>query len=633
MSKKSSGKSFNLQQELREYLHKNFPSIFSEGRVDYERLKRALGEELDDHKERYGLSWAGKRNCFRAIQTPTTATLKPARDQSVNFDTTNNIFIEGDNLEVLKVLQRSYYGKVKMIYIDPPYNTGHDFIYNDKFAQHKREYLQQVGALDAEGNVVNAELYRQNSREAGHFHSTWLNMIYPRLFVARNLLRHDGVIFVSIDDNEVHNLRMIMNEIFGEENFVAQFIWNNSTGGGLRKKHVNNCHEYILLYAKNSAVLNTLWAPLSEKGKSQYNKKDDNGLLYREQQFAWQNNSTNKNQKYPIAMPDGIRILPKKGYIYRFVRESFERLKSEGKIVFKQTKQSVYETEQGEPTEWSIAVKDYLGDALTAPISILPKEHVKMNIEAASEIKNIFNRKIFDYSKPNSLLKYFLQIGTRGDNIILDFFAGSATTAHAVMAQNAHDGGARKYICVQLPEVCPEESEARKAGYNTIADIATERIRRAGAQIEKEKKEHLNHSDTPLDTGVKVFRLSQSNFKIWNPNIKNEEELLAQMREFVDAVQPDSSTEDILYELILKSGLDLNVDIVEKEIDNKKYFLLHNTLAIYLGEHVTEPLIENIIAQKPHKVVCLDRAFKGNDQLMTNTHLQLEYAKIEFEVL
>ena len=589
----------HIAQEKLSNLKKLFPEIFTEGKVDPEKLRLTIGEDLNIQNERYVLNWAGKSDAFRVLQTPTTATLAPTSEGINDFNQTQNVFIEGENLEVLKILQKSYYGKIKMIYIDPPYNTGSDeFIYPDKFSESKDDYLKRIGEKDEEGYLLKEGLFRKNSRESGQYHSNWLSMMYPRLFLARNLLKDDGVIFVSIDDNEVHNLRLLMNEVFGEENFVTQFVWNSSTGGGIRSKYVNQSHEYALCYSKNIDCLPMFFSELSPEAIKQYNKKDEKGI-YREKDFAWRNEGNNPNQQYYITCPDGSKVKPQRGYMFRFIKGTFDEALKNNLVVFKQTDTGPLVNEMGKRAKYNIYIKKYLGNATGAPSSLIPKSIVGISNIGTEEIKYLFSKDIFNNPKSTRYLKYLIKIGLSNKDIILDFFAGSGTTAHAVLDLNKEDGGNRKFICVQLAEKCKEDSEAYKAGYKNIADICKARIRRVIKKIEKERKENpdlfakakkkeiassqacLDGSPAPRndtverdsrndnipDLGFKVFKLKQSNFKIWRGDvIENGKDLARQMDAFEEPVKPEAKASNMVWEIMLKSGYDLNTKIGETTV-------------------------------------------------------------------
>jgi len=611
--------SLTPQTELLELLKEKCPEVFTEGKVDADKLRQSLGEQVETGRERYGLSWAGKSDCFRHIQEPTTATLVPVKEESVDFDKTQNIFIEGDNLGVLKILQKSYYGKVKMIYIDPPYNTGNDsFIYPDRFQESKEEYLNRIGDKDVEGNLIKDGFLRKNTKDTGHFHSNWMSMMYPRLFLAKNLLSNDGTIFVSIDDNEVHNLKMIMNEIFGEETFIGQFIWKsrqNKDNRNLTGASID--HEYVLCYGTRIRG--------SERDKTQYKNPDNDprglwtsanmvGLLPKEQR---------PHCHYDLINPKtGINYgKPKMGW--RYDPNTMQRLIEEGRIIWP-------DSPKGRPRR-KVFISE-LKDEYAGYSSVIGEGTYTK--DGTSEFEELFGYRYMEFPKPTALMKELMEQGAPEDGIVLDFFAGACTTAHAVLEQNAEDGGNRKYICIQLTEPCDKNSEAFKAGYKNIADIGKERIRRSAKKIAKEKKGKLDFDKGKLDLGFKVFKLSESNFKVWRSDVKAPRELEKQMGLFVDNVQSKAKQENILYELILKSGLDINVPVEKKRFNGKQYFSVdEGRLIICLEDKITQKLVDTILKAKPEKIICLDKAFSGNDQLKTNTALQMEAEKIDFKVI
>lgn len=499
------------KEERIKILQSLLPEVFDEGKIDWEKLKATLGDVTDFSNERYVLNWAGKSDAFRVMQRSTSATLVPCREESVDFDTTQNIFIEGENMEVLKVLQKSYFGKVKMIYIDPPYNTGNDsFIYPDKFSESKEEYMRRVGDKDEDGYMVRDAMFRKNSKENGQYHSNWLNMMMPRLYLAKSLLREDGVIFISIDDNEVHNLRLLMNEIFGEENFICEFIWQKRKGGGNDSTYVAIDHEYILAYVRNHNEGENWRIAYDEKYLSRYKYEDAIGRYYFD---TLSRNGLQSPIIYDVECPDGTII---KNGTWQVSKKTFEEGLKSGDIAFIKNKQGSYSVVRKVRMPAGRVMRSIINDVT--------------NKNAADEMDSLFNNtKFFSNPKPTGLLEKILQLKPNNSNeecIILDFFAGSCTTAHAVMQLNKKDDGNRKYICVQLPEKCDEKSEAYKAGYNTIADIAKERIRRAGAKIRAEveaerakQKGQLQFDDAGIapmpDSGFKVFKLANSNFKQW----------------------------------------------------------------------------------------------------------------------
>jgi len=627
------GTSLTPEQEKINDLRQVLPEAFSEGKIDWEKLKATLGSTINFANERYVLNWAGKSDAFKVLQTPTTKTLVPAKEESVNFDETENIFIEGENLEVLKVLQKSYFGKVKMIYIDPPYNTGNDsFIYPDKFSESKADYEKRVGDKDEEGYMTKDGMFKKNSKENGQYHSNWLNMMMPRLYLAKNLLRQDGVIFVSIDDNEVHNLRLLMNEIFGEENFVAQFIWKRRQNVDSRAKNgASTDHEYVILYKKSEeGIIRGAGKDLDKYSNPDSDPRGDwmsadmTGLATKEQRPNLHYNLTDLKTGITYECPPtGWRYEPKR----------MNELMKNDEIIFPKNP-------SGRPRRKKF--QNDLESEFTGFSTVLKTVY---NTQGTREVRSIFEEKeYFDFPKPKDLIKIILQQGAthEGVDIVLDFFAGSATTAHAVMDLNKEDGGNRKYICVQLPELCDEKSEAYKAGYKTIADIAKERIRRAakkiGLEIEAEKKKKAGQLDfdnqenqgSNIDLGFKVLKLSDSNFKQWQQiESKDAKALAEQMKLFVDPVSEAATIENMVYELLLKSGKDLNSRIE----NNDGYFLINgNELALIL-EKVSQELIIEVMSEYPKKVIALDKLFKGNDQLKTNTVLQMRDAGIEFKTI
>jgi adenine-specific DNA-methyltransferase len=627
------------------------PEIFTEGKVDWERLKTTLGEDVEFSNERYVLNWAGKSDAFRVLQTPSTRTLAPAKEESVDFDATGNIFIEGENLEVLKILQKSYFGKIKMIYIDPPYNTGNDaFIYPDKFSETKDEYQKRVGDKDEEGYMTREGMFRKNSRENGQYHSNWLNMMYPRLFLARNLLRDDGVIFVSIDDNEVHNLRLMMNEIFGEENWIGTVIWKNATDNNPTQIAVE--HEYMQVYSKNRIFTEGEWKSsisdvkkiLIDIGNKLIKKHKNLDLLKAEYELWYKENKAflSPLDRYKYIDFDGVYTGSqsvhnpgKEGYRYdvihpltgkpskqplmgyRFPKETMDKLLKEDKVLF------------GDDENKIIELKVYAKDFQEKFSSVLELD----GRLGSYDLKTLFPKssRLFNNPKPVRFLLEFFPFILKENDIILDFYSGSASSSHAVYELNKRDGKNRKFISVQLPEKTEEKTEAFQAGYNTIADIAKERIKRVIQKIKEEKKGQLDFNpQEKQDLGFKVFKLSESNFKIWRSRgIETAEELEKQMALFTDPVSENAAAEPMVYELMLKSGFDLNSPM---EHQNGVYRIGNGEMALLI-ETISEKLIGEVIQSKPQKVIALDRLFEGNDQLKTNTALQMKDANIDFKTL
>lgn len=629
--------SLTPQQERMEVLKQLMPEVFDEGRIDFEKLKVTLGENITFSNERYVLNWAGKSDAFRVMQCPSSATLVPCREESVDFDNTQNIFIEGENMEVLKVLQKSYFGKVKMIYIDPPYNTGNDlFIYPDKFSETKEDYMQRVGDKDAEGYMTREGLFRKNSRENGQYHSNWLNMIMPRLYLAKSLLREDGVIFISIDDNEVHNLRLLMNEIFGEENFVAQVIWKNKFGSGALTTGFIGVHEYVLVYSKESLI--NITRTLTNKERDIYNKSKDSKFStrggYVTQPLAVTTFGDRPNLRYPIYYK-GQEIWPNKQWVWE--KKKMMAAIENDEVVFNLQKDGTYNLRSKK-----YLIDEYGNERRGKPTTFYTDVYTQNGTE---EIRRLFGTLLFDYSKPVELVKYFISLEINDtpskDSIILDFFSGSGTTAQAVMQLNKEDGGNRKFICIQLPELCDVKSEAYKVGYNTIAEISKERIRRAGAKIrtevEEERAQHVGEisfeeiTEAPMpDLGFKVFKLSESNFKQWREIHGSEQEQWKQQTiDFLNPVAEDATIDDMVYELLLKNGKSLNSAINH----TNNCYIINDGELILLLESVDQSTIDYVLSLHPEKVIALDNLFAGNDQLKTNTALQLRDAGITFKTI
>jgi len=622
-------KSVDIVEEKREQLKALFPEAFTEGqKIDFERLKLALGEMVDPGKERYGMNWPGKADCFKIIQQPSIAALTPARDESVAFDTTENLFIEGDNLEVLKLLQKSYFGKVKMIYIDPPYNTGNDFIYPDDYSESLDTYLRYTGQIDNEGRK-----YSTNTEADGRFHSKWMNMMYPRLFLARNLLREDGVIFISIDDHEVSNLRKLCDEIFGEVNFIEQIIWKKRYGGGAKEKHLVSVHEYILVYAKQIESIGELFVPYSQVAIERYYTQKDERIEergpYRTHPLeATKSMGERRNLVFPITAPDGTEVMPKRQWLWS--KDRVTQALSKGELAFLRDKDG----------NWSVHTKQYLKDEngdirKSKAFSIIDNVFTQ---HGTNEIIDLFgDAQIFPFPKPTGLLKPLLDLVADKDSIILDFFAGTASSTHAVLELNK-DGGNRKFIMVQLPEPTDENSEAHKAGYKTIADIGKERIRRVIKRIkdEQEKKKDMFSGDKPQpDLGFKVFKLQPSNFKLWDGDVaKDEEAIKKQIELFVEHINPQSSQEDILYEILLKSGFPLTTKIEKTVLAERDVFsIADGSMLICLEKDLTPEVIKEMAEMKPVRVVCLDEGFKGNDQLKTNAVQIMKTRNITFRTV
>ena len=628
------GYSQTPKEERIKILQSVMPEIFDEGKIDWEKLRATLGEDINFVDERYRLNWAGKSDAFRVMQEASASTLVPCREESVDFDDTQNIFIEGENMEVLKVLQKSYFGKVKMIYIDPPYNTGNDlFIYPDRFAESREEYMRRVGDKDDEGYMLRDGMFRKNSKENGQYHSNWLNMMMPRLYLAKSLLREDGVIFISIDENESHNLRLLMNEIFGEENFLSSIVWEKRFTRSNNAKTFTTLTEQILVYRK-SDVLNNIKEPRSAKADSIYSNPD-NDPRGDWTSVSYVNPATKEqrpNLSYSLFNPITQKEIIHPTNAWKYEKATYEQHIKENRLYWGKNGENTYPR-----------LKKFLSemDGGMVPVDLWKQEDTGTTDQGSKELEALMGGKLFDFPKPVSLIKRALSIiidNEETTGLFLDFFAGTAPTAQAIMELNQEDGGNRKYMCVQLPELCDNNSEAAKAGYATIADIAKERIRRAGAKIraeietEQEKKNgQLTFEDTQQskmpDLGFKVFKLADSNFKQWRKIRGSETEAWQQqVMEFIDPVAENATVGNMVYELLLKSGKDLNSTIEHKD----GYYAVNGRELILMLESATQETVDAILAAKPDKVIALDRLFEGNDQLKTNTVLQMKDAGIAF---
>ena len=629
------GQSLTPQEIKLQQLKALLPEAFSEGKVDWEKLKATLGDDVTFNNERYVLNWAGKSDAFKVLQAPSTSTLVPSKEESINFDETENIFIEGENLEVLKVLQKSYFGKVKMIYIDPPYNTGSDsFIYPDKFSETKEEYQKRVGDIDNEGNRTKEDMLRKNTKENGQYHSNWLNMMMPRLYMAKNLLREDGVIYISIDDHECHSLHLLMNEIFGEENFIEQIIWRKKSGGGQQDDFFVTEHDYILCYCKSSSTFK-LQEKIIEKTSSGYNKTDEiKGKKYKQIKLAKWGSAAHKEDRptmyFSLIDPDGNENFPiapdgRPGR-WRFGRASIKQLLIDEKIEFIKIN-----------GVWVAYEKEY--EPIEDEMKLLKERSIFYdlveNTAGSIELSDLFGQKdIFDNPKPTDLLQYLILLSTKINNndLVLDFFAGVSSSGHAVFKQNLLDGGNRRFICVQLPEITKDNSKARIAGYETISEISIKRLKLSIEYLIQDYEQHSFYESEieNIDLGFKVLKLADSNFKQWQQiEGKNAAALEEQMKLFVDPVAEHAQTENMVYELLLKSGKDLNSKIEHKN----DFFCINGNELVFMLEKATVEKVAEIVALKPKKVIALDRLFRGKDQLKTNTALQMKDAHIEFKTI
>lgn len=637
--------------ERKEALKELFPEVFTEEGIDLEKLRLVLGEDIAVGRERYGLSWAGKSEAVRAVQIPSVGTLVPDRKQSINFDTTENLFIEGDNLEVLKLLQKSYYGKIKMIYIDPPYNTGNDFIYPDNFREGLQDYLIYSGQTDEDGTKTST-----STEISGRIHSKWLSMVYPRLYLARNLLTEVGVIFISIDDHESAALKIVCDEIFGENNHLGTIIWKNATDNNPTNIAVE--HEYIHVYCRSKESVEGIWkshvsdvknvlVEIGEKLASEYESQDELQQAYNKwhrenKQFLWPldrykyidgngvytgsqsvHNPGREGYRYDVIHTVTGKPCKEPLMGYRFPEETMNKLLSEGKVLF------------GEDESKIIELKVYASEYQEKLASVIELD----GRLGAYDLKQLFPElnKIFTNPKPVRLFTHIIPFVLRNPgDIILDFFAGSCPVADAVLDLNHNDGGSRRFIMVQLPEPTPENSEAFTVGYKNIAEIGKKRIRRAINKLSRDNE--FDSEDKYKNLGFRVFKLAASNFKIWDSDeTPTEGDALAnQLRLFADHVIEGKPEEAVLYELILKSGLPLTTKIEEGKVANKKVYVVgegEERLLICLENELTQEALRAMMELEPRRVLCLDNAFMGNDQLKTNIVLEMKSYHIQFRTV
>jgi adenine-specific DNA-methyltransferase len=639
-------RSEDIASDRRDELLRLFPEVATEdGKLDFEQLERSLGEQIDVGKERYATTWPGKAECFKAIQTPSTGTLLPFLSESVNFEATENLIVEGDNLEVLKLLQKSYLGKVKMIYIDPPYNTGNDFIYPDNYTESLQTYLEYTGQVDSDGKK-----FSTNTDTDGRFHSNWLNMIYPRLYLARNLLTEDGIAFISIDDHEVTNLRKVCDEVFGEENFIATLVWEKGRKNDAKRFSVG--HEYLLGYARNLAQIEELlpaWRepkegvaeivdeyerlkslhgsdyaaisaglisfyralpsghPASRYARSRF--VDARGI-WRDNNISWPGGG---GPRYEVIHPRTGRPVPIPADGWRFVEETMKRRIEQGYVEFR------------EDDTKSPFLKSYLyidspslesgADVAGEKMQVMGSVFYRHSQPANDVVKELFGEKIFENPKDHGVLARLIRYCTSDDDTVLDFFAGAGTTAHAVLELNARTGGNRKFILVQLPEPTGRED------YRTIADITKERVRRVIQRLHEEGDgKFALESASQRDRGFRVFKLAESNFNPWEAaGPKDAESLTKQLALHVDHIRTGRSDGDLLCEILLKSGFPLTTNVVILEFAGKEVFsVADGALLLCLERQLTLELIRGIAEERPERVVCLDEGFAGSDQLKAN---------------
>ena len=616
---KLDGGSKDILNENIETLKELFPEIVSEDKIDFDKFKTIFGGEIDDSSERYSFTWPGKTQAIKESQKQSTGTLRPCKEESKNWDTTKNLYIEGDNLEVLKLLQKGYYNKIKAIYIDPPYNTGKDFIYPDNYQDNLENYLK------ISGQVLESKEYGEREREsigvkltsnpetAGRYHSNWLNMMYPRLKLARNLLSDDGVIFISIDDNEIENLKKICDEIFGEENFVSQSIRRTINSGKHDSTAISVFHEYLLIYSKFINNLNLNKKPKSDEEKDKlYNQQDK----FVEERGRYYLTQLNKNSirysdslNFPIKGPDGIDIWPGNGFedkewCWRWSKDKVKWGIENKYIQFKKSgeKYKVYtKSYEKRDNEGKVIDRNNPYNSL----EFISKEYANFN--ATPELSKLFDgKKLFNFPKSQVYLKEILKLSNTKNSLVLDFFSGSSTMAHAMLSLNSEDNGNRNFIMVQIPEETDDNSEAYKAGYKNICEIGKERIRRAGDKIVKES------GNKDLDIGFKVFKLDSSNLEKWDPDYDDLEQTLLVSQ---DNIKEGRTQEDLIYEIMLKYGIDLTLPIEKYESENTIYSIGFGALLVCLDNKITKDITDSIIelaSEDVSRVVFKDNGFASD---------------------
>lgn len=644
MSNQIDGFSMNIEQTNLDKLRSVFPECVSEGKLDIDKLLSLCGEYIDNDFEKYKFEWKGKADCLRLAQKRSTGTLRPCPEESVDWDTTQNLYIEGDNLEVLKLLQTAYYRKVKMIYIDPPYNTGNDFVYSDDFADPMARYKE-----------VTQQTTKSNPETMGRYHTNWLNMMYPRLRLAANLLRDDGVIFISIDDNEVTNLRKVCDEVFGEENFIGTILWKKKTNGN-NMGFIPPVHDYLLVYARSILDIKDIGYDVTEEYINKIYSNPDN-----DPRGAWTTMDLSANHKgpyFPIINPaTGESFNPPEGRYWVFNEEEVQRRIADGRIIFGKTGMT-------RPVQKVFAAERIKGKIRAE--SWWDKHG--MNEDATAEIRELFGQgKLFTHPKPSKLIYNLIKISTESDDLILDFFSGSATTVHAVMQLNAEDGGNRRFILVQLPELCDEKSEAYKAGYKNICEIGKERIRRAGKKIaetiyedkfaikiggqtvaslasaveiiqpKEEAVQQIQEKLKGLDVGFKVFKLDTSNLETWDATpIENEQlDLLYQrMNTMIHRVKPERTDLDMIYEIMLKLGVPLTYSVTPFSINNKTVYGVGDDclLLVCLAENVQPEDVERMTEYAPAKIIISRDSF-ADDTAMANAYYVLRDHGIELKLV
>ena len=613
--KKLDGKSLDVAEADKERLKAVFPQCFVEGKLDIDKLLSLCGEYIDNDFEKYKFEWKGKSECLRIAGKRSTGTLRPCPEESVDFENTNNLYIEGDNLEVLKLLQTAYYRKIKMIYIDPPYNTGNDFVYEDDFKDPLAKYKE-----------ITSQTTKSNPETMGRYHTNWLNMMYPRLRLAANLLRDDGVIFISIDDNEVDNLKKICNEVFGEENFVGCIARATGTTTGQDANKIGSSFDYLLCYRK-SEEFSLQGVPLSEDDLNRFSETDEKGQ-YSCLQLRKTGNADKREDRpfmyYPVIAPNGQEVYPigPTGYEsrWRVAQNTYQSLLKNNMILWKNNK-------DGKLTPY---VK-YYAEGRTKQVSNL-WDDIDGNKKGSLELKELLAYKVFDNPKPTELLKKILQISGTNESIVLDFFSGSATTAHAVMQLNAEDGGKRQFIMVQLPEVTDEKSEAFKAGYKNICEIGKERIRRAGEKIKEQNAD--------VDVGFKVLKLDTSNLVKWDDTpleSTQTSDLFTRMDGMIESIKKGRSDLDVIYEVMLKLGVPATYKVFENNVNGRKVYSIGDDGLILVcldGSNggITPEDVTAMCELAPAKIVAAEEAFK-DDVALSNAYYISKDSGVEIMLL
>lgn len=609
----------NFQTELAAQLADLIPEAIADGKVDVEKLKELLDGDAADGSERFGLFWPGKKRALRAAQEPTTATLRPDIESSKDWDTTKNVFIEGDNLEALKILQKHYHAKIKMIYIDPPYNTGKDFVYPDNYREGLQTYLEYAGLLDDEGKAKTTRA--RNTSDNPHYHSAWLNMMYPRLKLARNLLTEDGLIFISIDDNEVANLRRVLDEVFGEANFIENYIWESNFRPDNSSRIERENAQHILCYARSKPrVAGLVGAQKATEGLPSLTKSSMKPTTLRFEP-EW----------VDFQLADGTYEAGERASGYTLEADvtvaegrAAEPFTLTGRVIWSQ---QYLEQQVGEGTRIVIKGDSFvpysrkIATSALAPTTLIPREQAGDVLAGNAEIRGLFGEPVFNHPKPTTLLKYLINSATSDDPnaIVLDFFAGSGSTAHAVMALNAAAGGGRRFIAVQLPEPVPMDSVAAVSGFSTIAEISRERIRRAGSAIGAE----LNQQESSFDSGFRAYSLTDTNFSKWKVSSDIDrtelEQHLFDLRESSSA--DEASANDLLSEILLKQGYSLSEQISTLDVAGLHLQTVGGGIVLaYLDEHV-KPTLEQlraVVEEDPARLIVLEDAFQGDDELKTN---------------